>query len=71
MRWDYYSPTEDQENEVDDDPDIEAAIAEELEVPLQNLLSLRIHPRLRKAAFRKAAEEDFTENKNKLKDRNS
>ena len=38
-------------------------------MPLQNSLSLSIHPRLRRAAFRKAAEEGFTENKKKLKDR--
>ena len=55
-RWGYYNPEEDAENEVDAFPDLNDPSADELEQPLQNSLSLRFHPRLRRAAFRRQAQ---------------
>ena len=57
QRWDYYNPEEDAENEVDEQPDLDCDFAAELELPLQNSLNLRIHPRLRRAALRRAVAE--------------
>ena len=43
--WDYWHPGDDKElDEEEKKPEIEDAIADDLELELQNSLSLRIHP---------------------------
>ena len=62
IRWDYFNPEEDLEHEPEDGGfDLDADLAEDLDLSLQNSLSLRLHPKLRRAAARRALEEGYTE----------
>ena len=62
IRWDYFNPEEDLEQEAEDGGfDLDADLAEDLDLSLQNSLSLRLHPKLRRAAARRALEEGYAE----------
>ena len=61
QRWDYYNPEEDAQNDVEEGPELEGDLALELAANAENCLSLSLHPRLRRAALRQAAEEGFAE----------
>ena len=58
--WDYRHPEDDKElDEEEKKPEIEDAIADDLELELQNSLSLRIHPALRRAQFRRMGTAEY------------
>ena len=61
QRWDYYNPEEDAQNDLEEGPELEGDLALELAANAENCLSLSLHPRLRRAALRQAAEEGFAE----------
>ena len=69
LRWDYFNPEEDAENEPDQQPDLGEDLAEDLLVPLQNSLQLRIHPKLRRAELRRTAASGFQDLRSKRKER--
>ena len=56
---------------MDAEPDIQDELAPELGLSLQNSLSLRLHPRLRRQAWRMAAEEKASKGTAKEKKRNN
>ena len=58
--WDYWHPDDDKDlDEEEKKPEIEDAIADDLELELQNSLSLRIHPALRRAQFRRMGTAEY------------
>ena len=62
IRWDYFNPEEDLEQEPEEGGfDLEGELAEDLDLSLQNSLSLRLHPKLRRAAARRALEEGYAD----------
>ena len=61
QRWDYYNPEKDAQNDLEEGPELEGDLAEEIAANAENCLSLSLHPRLRRAALRQAAEEGFAE----------
>ena len=67
LRWDYYNPLEDSQNDNPEGLDLEGDLAEELALEADNSLALRLHPSLRRQAMRRAAEEGFQEERFKLK----
>ena len=64
--WDYFHP-EDEKGCAEEElqPEISDAIAEDLELELQNSLSLRIHPSLRRAQIRRMGTEEYQSKKEK------
>ena len=66
--WDYYNPADSD----DDAPavDIDACLVEDLELELQNSLSLRLAPSLRRAHLRRLATESGQKQMNNKKERN-
>ena len=69
LRWDYYNPLEDGENDNPEGLDLEGDLAEDLELEAENSLALRLHPTLRRQATRRAAEKGFQEHRQKLRQR--
>ena len=67
LRWDYYNPLEDGENDNPEGLDLEGDLAEDLELEAENSLALRLHPTLRRQATRRAAEKGFQEHREKLR----
>ena len=64
--WDYYHPEDEKDcTEEDLQPEITDAIAEDLELELQNSLSLRIHPSLRRAQIRRMGTAEYQSKKDK------
>ncbi|CAE7256619.1 unnamed protein product, partial [Symbiodinium natans] len=62
IRWDYFNPEEDLEQEPEEGGfDLDGELAEDLDLSLQNSLSLRLHPKLRRAAARRALEEGYAD----------
>ena len=61
QRWDYYNPEKDAQNDLEEGPELDGDLALELAANAENCLSLSLHPRLRRAALRQAAEEGFAE----------
>ena len=67
LRWDYYNPLEDAENDNPEGLDLEGDLAEDLQLEAENSLALRLHPTLRRQAARRAAEKGFQEHREKLR----
>ena len=67
LRWDYYNPLEDGENDNPEGLDLAGDLAEDLELEAENSLALRLHPTLRRQATRRAAEKGFQEHREKLR----
>ena len=58
--WDYWHPGDDKDlDEEEKKPEIEDAIADDLELELQNYLSLRTHPALRRAQLRRMGTAEY------------
>ena len=67
LRWDYYNPLEDAENDNPEGLDLDGDLAEDLDLDAENSLALRLHPTLRRQAARRAAETGFQEHREKLR----
>ena len=65
--WDYFHPEDEKDfTEEELQPEICDGIAEDLELELQNSLSLRIHPSLRRAQIRRMGTAEYQSKKERV-----